>query len=36
VLRTEYKFLNERWALRSLRLRSGLSDLEEIKNGIFY
>jgi hypothetical protein len=35
VLRTEYKFLNERWALR-LRLRSGLSDLEEIKNGIFY
>jgi hypothetical protein len=31
VLRTEYKFLNERWALRS-----GLSDLEEIKNGIFY
>ena len=30
------KIKNERCALRALRSRSGLSDLEEIKNGIFF
>jgi hypothetical protein len=36
VLRTEHKSLKERFALRALRLRSGLLNLEEIINGIFY